>query len=176
MPWKLLSTVEKYHNRYMTVTEDELETDHGDRVTYGVVHKEPAVIIIPWDGTHFVLVGQYRYPVDFFSWEFPAGHYEHASIEATARAELEEEAGLTADKLREIGEYHIAPGHNTQVCHVFLATGLKPGIKNREASEKGMLVKQVTLDELKVMIRQGSVKDGLTIAALKFFELEGAAP
>jgi hypothetical protein len=31
-----LSTKEVYRNRFMTVTEDELVTDHGDQVTFGL--------------------------------------------------------------------------------------------------------------------------------------------
>lgn len=171
MTWQKISSVEKYRNRYMTVTEDELVTDHGDTVTFGVVHKNPGASIIPWDGHEFTLVGQYRYSVDFFSWEFPAGHFEHENMESTARAELEEEAGLLAGKIERIGEFHLAPGHNTQVIHFFLATDLSVGKQNLETAEKGMQIKKVTHEDLNHMIASGEVKDSLTIAALKFFEL-----
>ena len=171
MTWQKLSSNQIYENRFMTVTQDELITDQGDKITFGVVHKIPGASIIPWDGESFTLVGQYRYPVDFFSWEFPAGHFEHANMESTARAELEEEAGLVAGKIEKIGEFHIAPGHHTQVIHFFLATDLSVGKQNLETAEKGMQIKQVTHEELNHLIASGEVKDSLTIAALKFFEL-----
>jgi ADP-ribose pyrophosphatase len=171
MTWQKLSSKQVYQNRFMAVTEDELVTDAGDKVTFGVVHKIPGASIVPWDGEYFTLVGQYRYPVDFFSWEFPAGHFEHANMESTARAELEEEAGLLAGKIEKIGEFHLAPGHHTQVIHFFLATDLSPGKQKLETAEQGMQVKQVTPAQLNEMIRSGEAKDSLTIAALKFFEL-----
>lgn len=171
MTWQKLSSKIMYQNRFMTVTEDELMTDHGDKVTFGVVRKEPGASIIPWDGHHFTLVGQYRYTVDYFSWEFPAGHFEHADMESTARAELEEEAGLVAGKIEKIGEFHLAPGHHTQIIHFYLATDLRPGRQELETAEKGMQIKRVTHDELNKMIAKGEIKDSLTIAALKFFEL-----
>lgn len=174
MSWQKLSSKQVYQNRFMTVTEDVLLTDHGDQVVFGVVRKVPGASIIPWDGTHFTLVGQYRYPVDFFSWEFPAGHFEHDDMESTARAELEEEAGLLAGKIEKIGEFHLAPGHHTQVIHFFLATQLSPGKQNLETAEKGMQIKQFTHAELNQMIQDGTIKDSLTIAALKFFELHTA--
>lgn len=155
----------------MTVTEDELITGHGDKVTFGIVHKEPAVLIIPWDGERITLIGQYRYPVDSFSWEFPAGHMEHDNIEAAALAELEEEAGLKAGKIIEIGHFNIAPGHNTQVCHTFLATDLTAGKQDLEPSEKGMQIKSVTLSELDDMIVNHVITDGLTLTSIKLFEL-----
>lgn len=172
MTWKTLSSKQMYQNRFMTVSEDELVTDHGDKVIFGVVHKEPGASIIPWDGQHFILVGQYRYPVDFFSWEFPAGHFEeHKDMASVAVSELEEEAGLVAGKIEKIGEFHIAPGHNTQTINFFLATDLRAGKQRLETAEKGMQIKRVTHDELNQMIEKGEVKDSLTIAALKFFEL-----
>jgi ADP-ribose pyrophosphatase len=171
MVWKKLSTKTVYKNRFMTVTEDELVTDHGDPVTFGVVHKEPAVMIIPWEGVKVTLVGQYRYPVDLFSWEFPAGHMEHASIEAAAKTELEEETGYKAERLIKLGEFAIATGHNTQICHTYLATGLTSGTQNLEPAEKGMQLKAVSLDELNQMVVRGEIIDGLTISSLKLFEL-----
>lgn len=171
MKWQLIKSTEKYRNKYMYVTEDELVTDHGEQVTFGIVHKEPAAIVIPWDGQKFTMIKQYRYGVDFDSWEFPAGHYEHDTVENTARAELEEEAGLLAGSIKEIGTYHIAPGHNTQICHVFLAEGLSSGERKLERSEKGMQIGIFSLGEINQMIISGEIKDGLTIVALKFFEL-----
>lgn len=171
MVWQKLSSVEKYRNRYMTVTEDRLLTEYGDEVIYGIVHKAPAILIIPFDGTHFTLIGQYRVVVDHYSWEFPAGHFEHDSIEAAARAELEEEAGLKAGKIISIGSFFVAPGHNTQICHCLLASDLSPGERQLEPSEKGMAVKQVTSAELDTMIAQGEIQDGLTISAYKIFTL-----
>lgn len=156
----------------MTVTEDKVVNNAGDLLTFGIVHKKPAVIIIPWDGEKFTLIKQYRYAVDFDSLEFPAGHFEHSSVEETANTELEEEAGLTAGKLTKLGEYHIGPGHLTQVCHIYLATELKPGQRKLETAEKGMTVGQFTKTELDKMIKSGEIKDGLTIVALKFFELK----
>lgn len=171
MPWQKISSVEKYKNRYMTVSEDQLLTDSGDKVTFGIVHKEPAVYIIPWDGESVTLVGQYRYPVDYFSWEFPAGHMEHKSIEEAALVELKEETGLSARKILEIGKFFVAPGHNTQIAHVFLATSLTSGKQQLETAEKGMKVKRITLEKLNLMVQSGEIKDGPTITSLKLFEL-----
>lgn len=171
MSWQKLNSKQIYKNRFMTITEDRLVTDYGDEITFGIVHKEPAVLIIPWDGKHTTLIGQYRYAVDFFSWEWPAGHHEHDSAIKAAKAELEEEAGIKAGKLEEIGVFHIAPGHLTQVCHVYLATDLSEGKQHLETAEKGMKIMPVTLSEIKDMIREGKIRDGLTITALQLLEL-----
>lgn len=171
MAWRKLSSVTKYRNRYMSVTDDVVVTSEGDQVTFGIVHKEPAVMIIPWDGAKFTLVKQYRYPVDYTGWEFPAGHYEHSSVEAAVRAELAEEAGLVAGRLTPVGQFHVAPGHNTQVCYVYLATDLTPGSRHLEPAERGMTVGAFTKSALDQLIRDGEIEDGLTLSALKLLEL-----
>ncbi len=170
MNWQKLSSTIKYQNRYMTVTDDEVVTDHGDKLTYGVVHKEPAVWIIPWDGVHLTIVGQYRYAVDYFSWEFPAGHAEKNSPETAAALELKEEAGITAKEIKLIGNFFIGPGHLTQLGYVYLATDLVRGNRELETAEKGMLVKEVTMSEFEEMISDGTIKDSPTITAYTYFK------
>lgn len=166
MTWKTKSSKSVFKNKWMEITEDIVETPLGKTVNFGVVHKKPFALIVPWDGEHLTLVGQYRYPVDCFSWEFPMGHFEeHDSIEDTAREELEEEAGLQAKNIKEVTSFFLAPGHHTKVCHVFLATDLIESQQRLEEQEEGMEVKKVTIDELKSMIETGETKDGPTIAA-----------
>lgn len=155
----------------MSVREDVVENDSGEELLFGVVHKEPFALIIPWDGKRFVLVGQYRYPVNYFSWEFPQGHLEHDSIEETANRELEEETGLKAGKIQRIGSFFLAPGHHTQECVVFLATDLKIGHMKREKGETGMKIQRYTYNELSKSIREGIIKDSPTITAVKIFDV-----
>ncbi len=165
MSWKTISSRSVYKNKWMEITEDQVVTDFGKHLTYGVVHKEPFALIVPWDGNRLFLVGQYRYPVNEFSWEFPQGHLEHGNILETARKELQEETGLTASDIKEIVVFNLAPGHHSQKCHVFLATDLVEGSSELEESEEGMKTKKLTVAEFQKMIVRGDIKDGPTIAA-----------
>lgn len=149
----------------MEITEDQVETDFGKHLTYGIVHKEPCALIIPWDGSHLFLVGQYRYPVDEYSWEFPQGHFEHESILETAKHELREETGLTALNIKDVAVFNLAPGHHSQKYHVFLATDLNEGQSDPEESEEGIKTKKVSFEELRTMIAKGEIQDGPTIVA-----------
>ena len=154
----------------MWVTEDQVVTQAGVPLTFGVVHKHPFALIIPWDGQRLTLVGQYRYMVDAYSWEFPMGHFEHANIEETAREELREETGLTAGRIVQVGSFWIGPGAIDQECHVFLATQLEMGDRHLEASEEGMSYKAVTLAEFWEMVEDGSIKDASTLAAMSLMQ------
>lgn len=170
MVWKTRASKEVYRNKWMWVVEDSVVTEVGKELTYGVVHKHPSALIIPWDGEFFSLVKQYRYPVESDSWEFPQGHYEHHSIEETARAELREETGLLAGSLKEIGSFWIDPGMTSQECNVFLATELVDGERDLEESEEGMIVKKFRRSDIQKMIASAEIKDGPTIAALAYLD------
>ncbi len=166
MPWKQLSSKEMYRNHWMWITEDQVETETGKLLTYGVVHKHPFALIIPWDGERLTVVGQYRYTVDCFSWEFPSGHFEHTDIQETAQEELREEAGLLAKEIKEVGSFWVATGCFDQECKVFLATGLTSTEHHLEAGEEGMQCKAVTLQEFWQMVADGSLHDGPSLAAM----------
>ena len=169
MTWKIKSSKEVYKNRFMTVTDDEVETDFGEKLTLGIVHKKPFALIIPWDGERFTLVGQYRHAIQKFSWEFPQGHFEHDSIEETAKTELKEETGLSADYIQMIGHYYLGPGHHSQECKVFLAEKLTEGKSNLQEGEKGMKIIKLTFDKLKQMLQTVKIEDGPSLAALSIF-------
>lgn len=171
MSWKIKSSKEVYKSKWMTVTEDEVETEFGEKLTYGVVHKKPFVLIIPWDGKYFTLVGQYRHAIRKFSWEFPQGHFEHGTIKETAKMELKEETGISADFLEMIGHYYLGPGHHSQESKVFLAKGLTEGEPDLQEGERGMKTMKVTLDELEKMIKTGKMEDGPTLSALSIFRI-----
>lgn len=155
----------------MTVTEDELVTDHGDHVTYGIVRKEPFSVVIPWDGEKMLLVGQYRPTAEIFSWEFPMGHAEKDEPDLAAKRELEEETGLHALELTQIGTFYPAIGTMNQLGYLYLTTKWEKGKKSLDISEKGMQQRWVTKVEFESLVCDGTIKDGPTITAYKLLEL-----
>lgn len=170
MSWKTKSTKEVYRNKYMWITEDKVETGFGKKLTYGVVHKKPFVLIIPQTkGNKLVLVKLYRYPIKKFSWEFPQGHFESGSFIETAEAELNEETGFTAKSMNQIGSFFVGPGFLSQECKIFLAVCLSNGKQDLEPAEEGIKIKKLTISQIKSMIRNGKIMDGPTISAFEIF-------
>src|SRR3954466_13563074 len=86
-----------YRNRWMTVREDDVELADGSAGIYGVVEKVDFVVVIPFDGSAYYVVEQFRYPVQGRYLEFPQGAWEDrpdADLRDVARGELAEETGL----------------------------------------------------------------------------------
>ena len=73
-PWTTLSGEEKYDNRWIKVTEYQVLNPSGGKGIYGKVHfKNQAIGIVPIDAElHTFLVGQYRFPLDGYSWDSSA--------------------------------------------------------------------------------------------------------
>ena len=71
-----LSSRRVYESPYLRLREDAIEQPDGTRGIYGVVEKPDFALVVPWDGERLHLVGQYRYPVASFEWEFPQGGVE----------------------------------------------------------------------------------------------------
>ena len=99
--WKTLSGEEKYDNRWINVTEYKVSNPAGKPCIYGKVHfKNKAIGIVPLDkDMNTWLVGQYRYTLNEWSWEIPEGGGPLSDdILTSAKRELKEETGLTADR------------------------------------------------------------------------------
>ena len=88
-------------------------------------------------------------------------------------AELQEETGLTAGRLLPAGEIFQGPGYCTQRGHIFLATDLTQGDPTRESSEQDMICRDFSLGMFEAMVRDGTVRDAMTIAAFGLLRMKG---
>jgi 8-oxo-dGTP pyrophosphatase MutT (NUDIX family) len=164
-----------YENRWLRVREDRVRRRDGSEGIYGVVERSDFVIVAPVHGGRITLVEQYRYPVRVRLWELPMGTCElapGATPAAMAALELREETGLAAGRLLYAGEVFQGPGYCSQRGHVFLATDLSQGRAEREASEQDMLCRSFAVEEAMAMVRDGAIRDALTIAALGLLRLK----
>ena len=86
---------------------------------------------------------------------------------------MQEETGLVADSLAFVCSMFQGPGYCDQVGHLYLATGLHAGPVAREASEVGMIQRAMPLAEVEAMVRDGTLQDAMTLAALGSLRLRG---
>lgn len=98
-PWTRYEQKRLYENPWFTLETQDCLTPNGTPANYTWMHfKNRAVGIIPLheDGT-ITLVGQYRYPLEHYSWELPEGGCpDGREMTAAAAMELSEETGLSA--------------------------------------------------------------------------------
>ena len=128
-PWLTAASERVYENPWISVREDRVVRPDGEPGIYGVVHyKNVAVGVLPVEDGYTYLVGQYRYPLDQYSWEIPEGGCpEGEEPLSAAQRELREETGLEAGSWRKLGEAHLSNSVADEYAVWFLATDLVPG-------------------------------------------------
>jgi 8-oxo-dGTP pyrophosphatase MutT (NUDIX family) len=166
-PWRTLASREVYDNAWISVREDAVVRPDGEQGIYGVVHfKNIAIGILAVEDEFIYLVGQYRYPLDRYSWEIPEGGCaEGEDPLAAAQRELEEETGLRAANWEKMGEAHLSNSVTDEHAIWFLATGLTQGEHSPEGTEQ-LNIRRVSLDEAHGMALTGEMTDALSLMAI----------
>lgn len=167
-PWIITSEKEVYHNNWIGLTEYQVINPAGNPGIYGKVHfKNLAIGIFPLDAEwNTYLVGQYRFPLQQYSWEIPEGGCPLGSSPLdSAKRELLEETGLKASKWREIQQMHLSNSVSDELGIIYLAQNLEQFEAEPEETEQ-LIVRKVPFNTVYQMVCDGQITDSLTVAAV----------
>ena len=167
-PWKTLTNDVVYESPWITVSHREVTTPTGTPGIYGhVSYKNLALGIIPIDDEdHTWFVGQYRYAIDRYSWEIPAGGGPHGEdpVDA-ARRELQEEVGLFANDMQPILRSALSNSVGDELAIIYLATDLTHTVTAPEETEV-LTLWRLPVDEAIGMALNGDIDDSLSLLGL----------
>lgn len=166
--WTTKGKTLKYETPWIKVTEYDVLTPAGTPSIYGVVSfKNLAIGVLPLDKDNNTwLVGQWRFPLEQYSWEIPEGGCPMGEepIEA-ARRELKEETGLIAAEYTKLGVMHTSNSVSDEIAHLFVARGLTQAESEPEDTED-LQVRKLHFNEAFEMVMNGQITDSLTVAAI----------
>lgn len=172
-PWHTIASSEMYDNAWINVREDSVIRPDGEQGIYGVVHfKNIAIGILAIEGDFIYLVGQYRYPLERYSWEIPEGGCSEGEDPLrAAQRELEEETGLRAASWERMGEAHLSNSVSDELAIWFLATGLTQGEHRPEGTEQ-LNIRRVAFTEAMEMALTGGITDALSLLAIMQYQIK----
>ncbi|HVI45602.1 MAG TPA: NUDIX hydrolase [Chitinophaga sp.] len=172
-PWTIHSSEIRYDNNWIRVTHHEGLNPAGGPGIYGVVHfKNTAVGVVPLDDEmNIYLVGQFRFPLNKFSWEIPEGGGPLGEEPLdTARRELLEETGLEAAQWQVITRMDLSNSVSDEIGVVYLARGLEQRTAAPEDTEQ-LSVRKVPFSEAYEMVKRFEITDSLSVAAIQKIRL-----
>jgi ADP-ribose pyrophosphatase len=155
---------EIYRGKRMRIEKVTVALPDGSSRERIVVRPGQAVAMLPVEGDWCYLIRQYRYPIDRFIYEVPAGTMDEGETPAgTAVRELAEEAKLQAKTLIPKGFIYTTPGFTDEVIHLFEARDLVPCHDHAADDDEIIEVVKVPVREVGTMIEDGRIVDAKTI-------------
>jgi len=160
--------VEIFRGRRLWIEMKKVRLPTGTEHEKVIVHPSNAVAIFPVDGDRCKLLKQYRYAIDQYIIEVPAGTMEQGEEPlATAGRELIEETGFAAKTIVPKGFIYTTPGFTDEKIFLFEARGLSPSAEYEKDEDEVIEVIDVALNDLPAMIRDGRIVDGKTICLIQ---------
>jgi len=164
---------EIYHGKVVNLCVDTIRLPTGATAIREVVHHPGGVVAVPvLDDGRLVLIRQFRYPLQKYILEFPAGKLDISlpPLQTIAR-EVEEETGYRAAEIVHETSFYTSPGIIDEVVHLYIARGLAPAAQSLEDGEH-ITVEAYAPEECVHKIETGEIADAKTILGILWYCLK----
>ncbi len=165
-----------YRGKIVDLEVDDVRMPSGRMVIREVVKHPGGVVAVPVlaDGK-LLLIRQFRYPLQKYILEFPAGKLDSGQSPLdTINRELAEETGFQAASMHHEFSFYTSPGICNEVIHLFIAAGLTQTTQQLEEGEH-ISVESHTLVECLRMIESGEIADAKTILGILWYQHQTSA-
>lgn len=163
---RTLSRTTIFSGRILSLETQQVELENGQEAYREIIrHHGAACVLLRNPDGHFVLIRQFRKPVEQIMLEVVAGIRDGDEAgEVCARREVREETGYEVGLLRPLGVLFATPGYVDERIEAFYAEAA--GVSGGQQLDHDERVESVVLPEaeLEAMIRRGEVTDAKTLA------------
>jgi len=172
--WELQETERPYQAKTLVLRKDRLKLPKKDNFTFEYLERAPGVLIVPVTRAgEIVLIRQYRYAVDRWCIEIPAGGAHDtgdAPLDEIARKELREEIGADAGEVEKVGSFYPAAAFSDEVCHVFIAWDVELAHRSERESTEVIETQVTPAAEALELARTGGMVHGVCALSLLWAE------
>src|SRR6516162_8997569 len=170
--WRTLSSEYLSHETWFTVRKDTCERNDGTIVKNYYVFEFPewATAFAMTAEGKILMTKQYRQALGEVCIELPGGCVDKTdtSYEEAIKRELTEETGYEFDEIKPLGKISANPSTNTNLMHMFLATG---GRKVREQSlddNEEIEVFELSFDELMQLANENKIMQSMHLSTIYY--------
>ncbi len=159
--------MEIYRGRRLSIEKRTVALPGGTKKERVVIHPGGAVAILPVEDDGCYLIRQYRFAIDDYILEAPAGTIDEGEEPIkTAHRELIEETGMEAEALIPKGWIYSSPGYTDERIWLYLARDLSPSSEYAMDDDEIIEVTRVPIRDLWPMIADGRIVDAKTICLI----------
>lgn len=158
-----------YTGRVFGIDRDTVRMPNGREVTVDVVRHARSVVLIPTpEPGHVVLIRQYRYAVNAWLWELPAGRVDEGETpEQAASRECHEEIGKVPETVIRVGALYPTPGYcDEQMIFYRLSNLEEPASQAALDEDEDIEARTFELRDAREMVRRGEITDMKTVVGL----------
>ncbi len=170
LKWKLLSSEYIYKAPWFTARKDTCKKPDGKLVNdYYVLEFPEWVTCLPvTENGKVLMVRQYRHALGEVCIELPGGCADEtdANFEAAIRREMLEETGYVFDEVHFLGKISSNPSTNTNLMHMFIATGGKKVQQQNLDENEEIEVFEATFDELNEFIEEKKIVQSMHLSTI----------
>ena len=165
---KVIESRTIYSGRTIDLRLDTLQLPDGTTTEREIVGHRGAVCIVPITSDGIVMVRQYRHAAGRDLLEVPAGTIEPDELpDLCALRELEEETGLTSNRITKLFSAYLAPGYSSELIHAYVALDPSPaGGEHPADADERITVEVMPADQVMNKILTGEIQDSKSIASI----------
>ena len=159
-----------FDGKVFAIDRDRVQMPNGREVVVDVVRHPRSVVLVPVpEPGHVILIRQYRYAVNKYLWELPAGSVDPGEQpEAAARRECHEEIGQRPDTVVRLAALLPTPGYCDEEMLFFRVSGLSvPEEAAALDEDEDIEPRTFTLRDAREMVRHGEITDMKTVVGLQ---------
>ena len=168
---RLLSRAVIRQGRIFRIEVDTVTLLTGHTLEMEVIRHPGSVVLLPVPAPgHVILIRQYRYTIDRYIWELPAGSLKPGEDpESAAGRECEEEIGLVPGRIERLQAFYPTPGFCDELMIFYRCTELGPPSPDSTAQkdeDEDIEPRTFTLEEARGLVASGEIVDLKTVAGL----------
>ena len=163
-----------YQGRIFSLEVDRVTLPSGHTIDMEIVRHPGSVVLLPMPTPgEVILIRQYRYSIDRWIWELPAGSLKpNEDPDRAAARECEEEIGLVPGRVERLRGFYPTPGFCDEEMIFYRCSDLRPPAADstvKKDEDEDLEPRTCTIAEARAMIEVGEIVDlktmvGLTLA------------